>query len=144
MAHTYINIRGIYVIRIRNTINFLQYYTIIVIWNALLVLIFLFIIFSQCVSTRVCFYLYGGLYNKKVTKQISKRKRDESNLLRLRTRGMYFMKKKKHENHKHLLFIHFFQTGGRKIGREGTDENAVIIVIMLFNYDSAQLLIEVS
>lgn len=63
-SNTYINIRGIYVIGIRNTIYFIQYYTIIVIWNALLVLIFLFIILSQCVSTRVCFHFNGGLQNE--------------------------------------------------------------------------------
>lgn len=58
---TYINIRGIYVIGIRNTVSFVQYYAIIIIWNALLVLIFQFIVFSQRVSTGVCFHFNGGL-----------------------------------------------------------------------------------
>lgn len=63
--YTYIDIRSIYVIGIGGTIYFIQYYAIIIIWNALLVLIFLLVILSQCVSTCIRFHFDGSLnYNE--------------------------------------------------------------------------------
>lgn len=60
-SYTYIDVRSIYVVTIWCSSLLLQYYAIVIVWNALLVLVLILVILAIGVSTRICLNLDSRL-----------------------------------------------------------------------------------